>query len=158
MCNSISLPAGIVTRRESNIKILRATVVFGSPQRQCTGSGLCNVIGPSDWLENANYCDCRKAIASIIWLSDYVLFQFVRSSFSDACYQKYFQDSCFLVEEYFEYLPKGWAESFRIQVEPGCYQAYDNGDYVRLFFPRIKEFQPEVASVGSTDKNSNYNS
>lgn len=120
-------------------RVLRANVVFGSPRCDCAGTGLCKIIGPDDLLSLDEYCSCRFAETKIIWLPEWIVFEFLSDAISPPCYQKHFYDGYFMVQDAFAYQPSGWAESYQIRVEPGCYSTLEDNKHLQLYFERTNK-------------------
>lgn len=116
-------------------KILVADVLFGSPNKNCAGAGICKVIAPvaQETSPNGRW-ECNRAIALVkIDTSDTLVFQFVKHSMCRKAISKYFGTGIFLVEDPFEFRQNFWSEGSRT-IRPGAYPIVPGEDYLTVSF------------------------
>ncbi|MCB9297820.1 MAG: hypothetical protein H6559_32520 [Lewinellaceae bacterium] len=116
-------------------KILVADVLFGSPNKNCAGAGICKVIAPvaQETSPNGRW-ECNRAIALVkIDTSDTLVFQFVKHSMCRKAISKYFGTGIFLVEDPFEFRQNFWSEGSRT-IRPGAYPIAPGEDYLTVSF------------------------
>lgn len=88
---------------QSNFKFVTksiwAGVRFGTPGKNCSGSGICQVLQLNDSWEENNKCKCKQA-TWIIARSSYCLeFRFLNREMAECTRLKYFKNDYFLIEE-----------------------------------------------------------
>lgn len=116
-------------------KILVADVLFGSPNKNCAGAGICKVIAPvaQETSPNGRW-GCNRAIALVkIDTSDTLVFQFVKHSMCRKAISKYFGTGIFLLEDPFEFRQDFWSEGSRM-IRPGAYPIAPGEDYLTVKF------------------------
>lgn len=117
-----------------------AQVVFGSPNKNCAGSGICKTIMPvqqQDWV-GGPLLACDWAAAIIEYRQPDVLnFYFELASLCKIIRKKHFDQNQFLVESTFVFTPPNATYSF--QVAPGIYAVESDGTYLKVAFIMVKK-------------------
>ena len=84
--------------KPQNRKML-AEVVFGTPNKECQGYGICKVIAFS---QHFNCKTCKHATATILHMNDHILlFIFEDLAISTEIYNRFFKEEAFKVYEKF---------------------------------------------------------
>ncbi len=137
---------------ETTYSATYAQVLFGSPHKNCAGSGICKTIMPvqqQDWA-GSPLLACDWAAAIIEYRQPDVLnFYFEQASLSKEIRKKHFDQHQFLVESPFVFTPPNAAYSFRIA--PGIYSVESDGTYVKIAFLRgDKKTYRRIKTVASS--------
>lgn len=116
-------------------KIFVADVLFGSPNKNCAGAGICKVIAPAVQEMNIEgRYGCNRAIALVkIEPSETLVFQFVRHSMCRKAITKYFGNNFFVVEDPFEFHQDYWSKECKM-IQPGVYPVARSKDFLTVRF------------------------
>jgi hypothetical protein len=116
----------------TNFQMCKAQVVFGSPNKNCAGSGICKTIAPSMGTNHPFLLHCDHALAVIVYrLPDVLHFYFEKKSICNRILKKHFEQNIFLVEEPFLFeCPKNKA---LLQIRAGAYIVQESEEH--LFIP-----------------------
>lgn len=133
--NIVEQPIGALASRAIG-GVLAADVVFGSPNRNCAGSGICRVTAPiAQEMQTIGSWGCHRAIALVRLAAPQVLaFHFVIQSMCRKAMEQHFSAGFFLVEAPFEFKPDFWAKGQGIIVPPGAYPIVRSQDYLTVNF------------------------
>lgn len=120
---------------ETNVKVITADVVFGSPAKRCVGIGICKV-NPHNALpaDLALPC-CQKVITQIRRSTpDQLEFNFSRRKICKKLISRQFAFSRFRIED--ETVMPGWlSEAFdleEVRLMRGSYPVVFGADYIRV--------------------------
>lgn len=121
--------------KQATGKIFVADVLFGSPNKNCAGAGICKVTAPvAQEMSGDGRRGCNRAIALVRTdTSDSLVFQFVKHSMCRKAISRYFGKGIFLVEDPFEFRQNYWSEGSRT-IRPGLYPVMESKDYLTVRF------------------------
>ena len=108
---------------------IRMEVVFGTPSKNCEGSGICMLA----YYPHAGFkgLRCPKGIAHVsVTPAKSLQFRFLKAEQADARGRAHFEGGCFLVEEPF-YIPRKLVRQWGLPsswAAPGRYPVWDKGD------------------------------
>jgi len=112
-----------------------AGVVFGTPSRSCTGSGVC-MVSSMQVLERLPM-PCVFVLAFVsLWGGGQLLFRFPKSGLNVPLDETHFQTGYFLVEEEFtvpRWLMRAWGKP-RIRIPAGRYPVHQTIDSWVVYF------------------------
>jgi len=102
---------------------INASVMLGSPHKDCGGSGICKVSAPvSDAYFQSSPLHCKEVRASIeVRAGDRVVFHFLRAGMCAAAARKYFSGGSFVVESPCVFQPDHWPDERYVVIHPGVY-------------------------------------
>ena len=115
--------------------LLTAHVVFGSPHKNCAGSGICKTITPAqqeDWV-GPPLLQCDWAPAIIQYRHPEILcFYFPSTALCKKVQMKHFAQNRFVVESAVSFTPTHETRSFKINA--GVYPVEKCGPYLKVAF------------------------
>lgn len=117
-------------------QVFAAEIIFGSPKRNCAGSGICKVNSPTALGSVPLSClNCKRATALIsLDAPEIIVFQFVRSSMASEVLQKYFGNDVFLLEAPFQFRQSHWPEAEGRMIRAGAYPVERNETFLTVRF------------------------
>lgn len=123
-------------QRQAVQEVLVADVLFGSPNKNCAGAGICRVTAPvAQEMGTEGRWGCHRSVALVRILSPTVIaFHFVIQSMCRKAVRQYFTADHFLVESPFEFQPDYWAQGSCVRIKPGLYPVVRSGDYLTVAF------------------------
>lgn len=118
-----------------NSEAVLANVMFGSPHRNCEGSGICNVVAPvTQVIDRADRISCKRAVAVVtIELHGSLVFQFVRKSMCRKAIDRYFKGDLFIVESPFDFRRNFWSRDY-YRIQPGTYPVTHCKEFITVVF------------------------
>ncbi|MCB0552190.1 MAG: hypothetical protein KDD02_01465 [Phaeodactylibacter sp.] len=142
-------PNGALGRQGFN-EVLVADVLFGSPNKNCAGAGICRVTAPvAQELSAEGRWGCHRAIALVRAVSPTaIVFHFVLQSMCRKAIKAYFTGDTFLVEDPFEFQPDYWSKGQPITIQPGVYPVVRSKDYLTVAFEKEMEFGNKFFEMG----------
>ena len=112
-----------------------AEVIFGSPEKNCAGAGICKVLSPVAHRRASGCLNCRRANALIsTGPLESLLFRFVRQSMSREMIQENFGSGFFLVENAFHFQLAPLQQPGRITIAPGVYPVVQSPGFLNVWF------------------------
>lgn len=99
-------------------------VLFGSPHRNCEGTGICKVVAPvAHKIDRIDRRNCKKAVAVVRKKEKGILeFRFVKKSMCKKQIARYFSDDLFVIESPFDFRWNFWSREY-YSILPGIYPA-----------------------------------
>lgn len=120
---------------EKSSEVVIANVMFGSPHRNCQGSGICNVVAPvTQVIDRADRISCKRAVAvvTVEWQGSLV-FQFVKKSMCRKAIARYFKEDLFIVESPFDFRRNFWSKDY-CRIQPGTYPVTHCKEFITVVF------------------------
>ncbi len=132
--------APVAPKREAmEASFLVAEVMFGSPNRNCAGAGICKVFAPTaQEMSSRGNCSCKRAIALVSATPGRALeFRFVRQSMCRNVIKQQFGQGVFVVEDPFEFHHNHWLKGAQRIIQAGIYPVLESKDYFTVVFDKV---------------------
>ena len=132
------------TPRRFNQLVLLGEVVLGSPQKNCAGSGICQLIAPvSRKNRHGDLTRCRHAVALIrIEQSGRTDFLFRKQNLCPAIRKNHFSRKTFLVEAPFFHQQMYGKDRVVISIAPGNYPILESETFFTVIFHSSNQKEP----------------
>lgn len=137
-------------QRQAVQEVLVADVLFGSPNKNCAGAGICRVTAPvAQEMGTEGRWGCHRAVALVRILSPTVIaFHFVIQSMCRKAVRTYFAGDAFEVEAPFVFQPNYWSGGQGVTIQPGRYPVVRSADYLTVTFSSEMEFGNKFFEMG----------
>lgn len=123
------------TPRRFNRLVLLGEVVLGSPQKNCAGSGICQLIAPVSGRGKAAGQTCRRVVAMIrIESGGQQVFLFLKKDLCSRIRQRFFANGVFAVESPFEHEQMYGRDHLYIFITPGHYPVRESEAFYTVDF------------------------